>query len=201
MAGQPPQKTIVSKALSAMDRSMMRCEEFVLSWGVIAIAGLTIGNVISRKFFNFSWVFVDELCQVLMVWITFLGIGYAVRKGRHIRMSAVYDMMPPKVRKVLMVVILFTTALLMFYFSYYTLLYALKIKKMGDVLSATRLPIYLILLWVPVGFVIAGCEYLMGTYRNLTAPDVYLSYEKKDEYEVETPASLSGDCFNTPQEG
>jgi C4-dicarboxylate transporter, DctQ subunit len=43
--------------------------------------------------------FSEELNSILIILITFAGISYAARHGRHIRMSAIYDALPPKGRK------------------------------------------------------------------------------------------------------
>ena len=40
------------------------------------------------------------MAEVILL-VTFAGVGYAARHGRHIRMSAIYDHMPNKARKVL----------------------------------------------------------------------------------------------------
>ncbi len=54
----------------------------------------TIANVIGRFVLGESLFFTGEVNRILIIMITFAGIGYAARHGRHIRMSAIYDALP-----------------------------------------------------------------------------------------------------------
>ncbi|MCB1313831.1 MAG: TRAP transporter small permease, partial [Sedimentitalea sp.] len=76
----------------------------MLAAGVLLMAANTVANVIGRVFFE-SLYFSEELNRILIILITFAGISYAARHGRHIRMSAIYDTLPPKPRKALTIVI------------------------------------------------------------------------------------------------
>ena len=58
-----------------------------------------------------------------------------------------------------------------------------KLQTSGRVLPALQIPVYLIYLWVPVGFAVTGIQYLLTAYKNLTAKDVYLSTTTLDGYE------------------
>ena len=75
-------------------------EKFILTYGIICLAIITVGNVISRKVFNYSWAFTEEISQFIMVIITFMGLGHAARKARHIRMTAVYDLVNDRIKKI-----------------------------------------------------------------------------------------------------
>ena len=59
-----------------------------------ALAALLIANVIAREFFK-SIYFAEEVSEFLVIFITFVGVSYGVRRARHIRMGAFLDMMPP----------------------------------------------------------------------------------------------------------
>lgn len=58
--------------------------------------------------------------MIFIVVVTYAGLSYAARNGRHIRMSAIYDAMPAKTRKVLMIVMASVTSAFMFSLSYYS---------------------------------------------------------------------------------
>ncbi len=125
-------------------------EQFILAYGVISLAVITIGNVVSRKLFNHSWSFAED-AQFILVIITFMGVSYAARRGRHRRMTAFYEMAGEKVKKILMIVISLTTMAILFYLSYHALLFVLKVKGYGRVTPALRLPRYWMILWAPLG--------------------------------------------------
>lgn len=82
--------------LNKINKYIGMFEVFVLISCVITMAVILIGNVFSRQLFNNSWKFAEEVGQFLVVIITFIGTSYAARKGKHIRMSALYDILPEK---------------------------------------------------------------------------------------------------------
>lgn len=102
------------RSLNIVDYGISRFESFVLAWGVILMAVNSIANVIGRFVFNQSLYFSEELNRFLIVLVTFVGLGYAARKGRHIRMSALYDQLGDRGKKVLMILIAAVTGALMF---------------------------------------------------------------------------------------
>lgn len=179
-----------------IDHCLLRLEEGILSWGVIVLAVLVIGSVLSRSVLNSSWIFMEEVANAIMILITFLGLGYCVRKARHIRMSAIHDMMPEKVRKVLIIVISVGTGAVMLVMGWWAFEYTMQIHKAGNVTPALRVPQYWIAVWVPVGFFMAALEYFMTVYKNLRSREVYLSIEVQDGYEDEDLAADK--CENEP---
>lgn len=178
-----PQFTGVLKPLAVLDDLISRFEAVVLAFGVLVMAAVSVANVIGRFAFGESLFFAEELNRFLIVLITFVGIGYAARKGRHIRMSAIYDSLPDLWRKALMVVIALTTAAAMFVLAYYAYVYVDKVAATGRIAPSLRVPIYLTLLWVPVGFVITGIQYTLTAVVNLVRPDVYLSVSIVDSFD------------------
>ena len=148
--------------------------------GIILMAVNTIANVISRFIFNHSIIFAEELNSTFILLVTFAGMGYAARHGRHIRMSAIYDSMSPKIRKVLMTVIVAVTALFMLLLAYYSVQYIASVYSKGRIMPALGVPVYIIYLWVPVGFFITGVQYALTTVKNLREKEIYLSTNLKE---------------------
>lgn len=169
--------------LGSIDTVISRLEAVILAMGVLLMALNTIINVIGRFVFGESIFFSGEINRILIVMITFAGIGYAARHGRHIRMSAFYDLLPPRARRVLMIAIALLTALVMFFLCYYSTLYVLGVHSKGRILPALAIPIYLIYIWVPIGFLVTGIQYLLTAIKNMTSRDVYLSTGVTDGYE------------------
>lgn len=176
----------LKKAVAILDHALLKIEEFILSYGTISLAVLVVGSVISRSVFNRSWIFMEEVANTLMIFITFLGLGYCVRKARHIRMSAIHDMLPKPIRKLLIILVSVGTAITMAILGYWALLYTSQAYNAGNVTPALRIPIFYIVMWVPIGFFMAAIEYLMTVYKNLRSREVYLSVEVPDSYEDES---------------
>ncbi|SEG78563.1 TRAP transporter small permease [Marinobacterium lutimaris] len=174
--------------LGIIDSCISRLEAWGLALSVILMAVNTIANVIGRFAFGESLFFSEEVNRILIILITFAGIGYAARHGRHIRMSAIYDALPPSVRKVFMVVIAIISSLCLFALCYFSVLYIDKVASSGRVLPSLQIPVYWIYLWVPVGFFVTGVQYALTAVKNLMQKDIYLStkvLEGYDDTEVE----------------
>ncbi len=171
--------------LTRLDRLTDNIEAFILSTGVAIMAINTIANVFGRYVFSQSIYFTEELNEFLIIIITFMGLGYITRKGRHIRMSAFYDLLGPRPKKLMMILIAAMTAVVMFILSWYALEYVLKIAKRGRVTPSLQFPLYLTYVWVVVGFFLTGIQYVLTVIKNfdLSDEDVYISYVTVDQYE------------------
>jgi len=183
-----PHESSLPGFLGVIDSTISRVESVLLAAGVLLMAFNTVANVVGRFVFQYSLFFSEELNRILIILITFAGISYAARQGRHIRMSAIYDALPPPARKGFMVLIAAVTALTMFALCYFSVGYITKVATSGRVLPSLQLPVYWIFLWVPVGFFMTGLQYALTAIKNLTGKDIYLStrvLEGYDEDELE----------------
>lgn len=175
--------------LGTIDIAISRIESFLLATGVLLMAANTVANVVGRFAFQSSIFFTEELNRILIILITFAGISYAARQGRHIRMSAIYDAMPPYIRKPMMIVIAVVTAGFMFGLCWYSIGFIETQASRGRVLPALQIPVWWTIVWVPVGFFMTGMQYLLTAIKNVTDKDIFLStsvlegYEK-DEMEI-----------------
>lgn len=183
---------ITVRVLGIFDRAIARFETFILAYGIILMAANTIANVIGRSIFGQSIYFSEELNQFLIVLVTFVGLGYGARRGRHIRMSAFYDQLGDAGRKALMIIICIGTAAVMFLMAWYSFEYVVKTASSGRVTPALRVPLYLTYLWVPLGFLITGIQYTLTIVRNLAEREVYVSYEAVDAYDETAETAGSG---------
>jgi len=172
----------ILKAIDFIDVQISRFEGVMLAVGVIAMTINTIAAVISRYVFNDAITYTDELNMIFIVVVTYAGLSYAARNGRHIRMSAIYDAMPAKIRKALMIVMTSVTSAFMFFLSFYSYYYIVEVYESGRILPALGLPVFYIYLWVPVGFIVTGLQYAFTAVKNLRESDVYLSTNIKDGY-------------------
>lgn len=173
-AGKPP------GIINTIDSGIAKLEAFVMATGVLLMAINTVANVVSRFIFNHSLVFAEELNSIFILLVTFAGIGYAARQGRHIRMSAIYDAFPAKYRRWLMIGITGITGLCMLFLAWYATAYVINNAGKGRVMPALGIPVYITYLWVPVGFLITGIQYFLTCFKNIQESDIYLSVSLKE---------------------
>ena len=176
----------------AFNKTLSKIEEFVLSYSVIIMAILLIVNVIMRTLFNKSLTFSEEVGQALLVIISFFGIAYCGKKGRHITMSIVFDMVDNKKKKLFMYVISLLSAIAMLFITYLGFKYVLSTRSLGRVTPALQIPIYFIYAFVPLGLLLGAIEYFTTFILNVKNKDLlYLTSEISIPIDKEITADLN----------
>lgn len=159
-------------------------EVSVLSVGVFLLAALLIANVIARNFFR-SIYWAEEVSGILVLIITFVGVSYAVRKARHIRMGAIFDALPPKAQKVMIIIISAYGAAVMLFMARIAYQYMSTARLTQQVTPALRIPFWMTLIVIVLGFFSAGLQYIRTIVKNVVEKEVWLSPEQQSEYEPE----------------
>lgn len=167
--------------LGVIDVAIARLEAVLLAAGVLLMALSTMANVVGRLA-GHTIYFTEELNRALIILITFAGISYAARHGRHIRMSAFFDAMAFPLRKTMMIVISVVTAAAMFLLTWYSVDYLLVQASRGRVLPSMQIPQWWIIVWVPLGFFLTGVQYALTAIKNLTDKDIWLSTSTLEGY-------------------
>lgn len=180
---EQPLKRAAKTGFALLDRVAEYIEEGILGLTVLFVAGMLIVHVIGRQLFSTGVTGQVELTQMSMVIITFAGLGYGVRKARHICMSALYDQLRGLRRKAALVTISLLTGALMFYFSFHAWDYVEAMQSRGRYSSALQIPLWIPYLVAPIGFALAGIQYWLTAVRNLISKDIYRSFNEKERYE------------------
>lgn len=171
-------------------RIVEKIYEAILGYGTLAMAFILIGNVLSRTLLGRSWSFAEEVGQALLVVVTFVGVAYCSLKAKHINMSAIYDLVPRNVKKIMMVLNHGITGTIMLYLAYLGMMYTLRVQELGRVTPALRIPSYILCGIVAVGLLLTGIEHVRTFIKNLTSKEIYLSPEV-------TEGSDKGESLNT----
>ena len=178
------------RTITRISNVIQQIEEVLLAASILLMAGSTILNVFCRSVLGFSLAFTEEVSQFCMIVVCFVGLSYAASKGRHIRMTAIYDQLSLPWRKAMMLLITAVTAALLLTLSWYAACYVYTVYELGGVYPALRVPFYVVYAIAPVGLLLGGIQYCLAFVKNLTSQEIYLSLATKDEYdESEQPAA------------
>ena len=161
-----------------------RAEVAILCITMILIAVLLIANVPAREL-GHSIIFAEELTQFLTIVCTFVALSYAVRKARHIRMGAIFDLMNDKAKKVLIFLTSAISACVMFFMAYYAFQYVVWLQGLGQTTPSLQVPIWIVVVIAPVGFLFATIQCVATIIRNIVEKEPWISQEQKHEYDVE----------------
>lgn len=102
---RPPVHTIDTPAsaaptrLGAAETVLVRLNQWLIIGLMASMAVLVFVNVISRYAFGKSFIWVEEVTQYEMIWITYLAIGLALREGRHVAVDTVQDWLPAAAKR------------------------------------------------------------------------------------------------------
>lgn len=171
----------MKKVLSIISVITESIEKLIVCASIVLMMINSTANAIGRYFFNQSLFFSEELNQFLIVAITFIGFAYAVRKGRNIRMTALYDALNQGARKVIYTLIAFFTSALMFFLAYLSFGYVQELQALNRLSPALQFPVYIVYSIIPIGLTMAGIQYLISFIMNLTHREIYISYDVIEE--------------------
>ncbi|HYF84179.1 MAG TPA: TRAP transporter small permease [Clostridia bacterium] len=118
---------------------------------VVLIGGMVLATsmqIICRVFFSaLSWS--EEITRYLLVWSTFIGAGCVYKKGGHISVTVIQDLLPKKLRKAAQVLVHLLCGAFFVIAVYYGFKY---MGRQGTQLSAAlRIPMRYMYMAIPVG--------------------------------------------------
>ncbi len=150
---------VPSSPLHGPELAFVRANEAVVVTMGAVMVGLVVANVFCRYVLNFSVIWAEEVSQYLMVWITFLGAGLALRQGRHVAVEMLQDRLAAQPRRqlrrgVLLALFAFlaTTVVLGFRFAWFA-------RDMAT--PVLNIPLGIPYLAVPIGALLAAIHLLL----------------------------------------
>lgn len=173
----------ILRPLGKLDRALGALEKWIITASILAMALLMSTHVVSNLIFKKGIPGTYEVTEMLIVVITFVGVGYAARNARHISMSAIYEQLSGGPRKALLVTFSIGTAILMFYFAYLSIDYVMVIQSRGRTSSSLHIPLWIVYMALPVGFILAGIQYVLTTIRNLVSRNIYRTFREKEGFD------------------
>jgi TRAP-type C4-dicarboxylate transport system permease small subunit len=153
--------------MSLITRLLTRLCVFLGGATLVAMTSMVVVDIFMRTLLSRSLGFVEEITGYLVVAVTFLGVSMTFREGAMFRVSFLYEMFPPALKKALGVVYLAASLLFCAAMSWYTALMVWSSHARGKV-AATELqtPIYIPQLFLPIGFLILSIFILDKLFRR-----------------------------------
>jgi TRAP-type C4-dicarboxylate transport system permease small subunit len=134
-------------------------------------------NVVARNALGRSISSADEISQALLVAITFIGIASGARRGRHVRMAALWEQLPARLRKPCWCLVTGGTALLLAALAVLAARYVAQVAGAGRVTPALRLPLAAVYAVAPLGLLAGAVEYARILVWNLRSPGIHIDRE------------------------
>lgn len=134
-----------------MKKFLDHFEEYILFVSLAIMTIITVSNVFSRKVFHASWSFTEEITTNLFILNTLIAAAVAAKRGSHMGLSAVTDLLPKKYDKYVRLI----TVLVAIFFCGLLLKYGINMVQMelvsGQTTPALGWPEWIFGLSIPVG--------------------------------------------------
>jgi TRAP-type C4-dicarboxylate transport system permease small subunit len=180
----PAKIGLLRKVNRAIGKVVNGVEVSILVFCVAALGILLIANVFARTFFQ-SIYFAEEVSTFLVMLTTFTGVSYGVRKARHIRMGAFLDAMPPRMEKTFIIIISLISAVVMAIMAWASWEYMINAMSKSHMTPALRVPKWTFYVIMPIGFGLAGIQYIRTIIKNMIEKEPWQSPDQQSEYEDE----------------
>lgn len=163
----------------ALNKKIRKFEELLISYGIIIMSIVLVANVFSRVVLNSSIQAAEEIGKILIVMVTFIGVSYAARMGKHITMSALMDSIPRKFKKAYIYFTSSVSTALLWWLGYLGSLYVIRIMGSGRITPSLQFPMWILYIFVPLGFFLASLQYLVTIAINIKDKEnIYIGSEK-----------------------
>ena len=141
----------------------IRIDHWIVAVLLFVMAAIAFLNVVSRYLFNFSFASTEEITINLFVWITVIGSGIAFERGGQLGMVTLYNTLPNRYKRWVVLLSASLSALL------FVLVDLFTVQAIYDELTVFRatsaalgIPVWIYYVGVPVFSVFV----FQGIYRH-----------------------------------
>ena len=145
--------------LLKLETVFVRVNQWLIGVMMVVMFVLVFINVVTRYIFGFSFATTEEVSTFLMIWITYIGAGLALREGRLAAIDLFQDLLPAKLRPTMRTFL--GVAILVFFgiLAYY----GFKMVQFGWAQEtwATQIPRGIPYLAIPIGAMVFGLHLVL----------------------------------------
>ncbi len=156
---------------------LKKTEDNILMLCFVVMGIILFLQIIMRFVFSSPLAWAEEAARYLQIWITFLGIGYGIRRGSHISMDLLRNRMSPKV-KYFVAVFCHLACIYAFYILFQSSLVFLNGQNVLS--TAMKIPMKIVYVVIPISAVIY-IIYTVADIIELTKNE----FSKKQKVEVD----------------
>ncbi|MFC1938339.1 TRAP transporter small permease [Chloroflexota bacterium] len=125
-------------------------------------------DVMVRYFFKHVTMWVFELSEISILYMTFLGTAYLLKEEAHVKMDMVLNRLNPRTQALINLITSIPVAIVCLIVSWYGIEVTWDYYQQGNYsLGLLRLPLWPIIVIVPVGFLLLSIQFLRRIYGNL----------------------------------
>jgi len=131
--------------------------------GIIIVMGI---EVVARYVFANSFPWTNELVRYLFIWFVFVGAGYAVTVDSNVRIDALHNFLPNKLKPYFEIIGMFIWTAFCIFIAYIGFQYANDLfTPVGNRSSGLNLPVAVVYVAIPIGYSLMAIRVLQQLYR------------------------------------
>ena len=161
-----------AKAISDKLGLVSKILAYIGAFSLIAIMGLTIADVVGRKFFNSPILGATEMTKLLVLIVVFSFLAYAQSHKSHVSVDIFMNIIPKKIRDYIELFNHSVCLLLMVLITWMGLEKALELRETGDATPNLGIPDYPFVFFLTLGCAVVCIEFIR---------DLILLVDKKRE--------------------
>ena len=151
---------------SRLDKAGRLGEDAVLVIILTALILLAASQIVMRNFFNFGFIWADEMLRMLVLWIAVAGAVAASRTDKHINIAILDRFLPDKIKLLVKITVHIFTAAVCGVVTWYSVQFVQMSHEFGDILMGS-VPAWLPQLILPVGFGLICYRYSLFVIQEI----------------------------------
>lgn len=159
------------KAIGIFNRTL---DVFSVWGGVLLIVVMLAVSVkvVFRYFLHVSLIGTDEICEVILLYITFLGVAWLLRKEGHVKIDILFIRLKPKTQAWLNIITSVLGAIMCLVLVWYGTLATLGLWHRGIVTpTILELPRALTIAIIPVGSLLLSLQFMRRAWLYVTGKE------------------------------
>lgn len=137
-------------------------EEKFCTYTFLIVIVIIFIQVVGRYCFGNAPTWSEELSRYLYVWECWLGVSLTQREDRHIKLTFLVDMFPPRAKKAADAAAFVLSVGCAAMLAYYGIELVIFTEALGNLSPALKLPMWIFYLCLPLGCIAYICRMIGG---------------------------------------
>jgi C4-dicarboxylate transporter DctQ subunit len=147
----------------------------VMSAALIVLDAFAVTvDVLSRKFFGITYVYLFEVTEFTLLWMTFLGTAWIMKNNNHIRVDLVVNQLNPRHGAIVIAVAFILSILILIMATGYSAWLTWHDYQTHFILSTILRPLkWPVEIIIPIGFFMLLIQLIRNTYNHLANREAF----------------------------
>lgn len=128
-----------------------KVEEFLIAITLLIVTVVLFVNIVLRYGFSNNTSWAEEFIRYGMIWIAFIGSSVCFRKGMHVGVDFLIELLKGKVKKGLRLFVNLASIAFMAFLIKYSIDLVLFTQGTGQITPSLQIPLFYIYLAIPIG--------------------------------------------------